>query len=129
MQMTDTNWNTLIISLGGLLTTIITGIVAILLAKINRTAIETKEAANKAAVKVEEVKTALKASDAHTDEKLDDIHTLVNSNFGVQLKISAIALRRLAGLTKDADDIAAAATADKALVEHERKQRIVDSGV
>ena len=59
MQMTDTNWNTLIIASGTFLTTIVTGIVALLLAKINRKTDETKEAAKEAAVKVEEVKTAL----------------------------------------------------------------------
>lgn len=57
----------------------------------------------------------------------DAVHTLVNSNFGVQLNIAAIALRRVADLTKEPSDIKAANIADKALADHESRQAVVDS--
>ena len=76
-----------------------------------------------------------------TDKKLDEnheigvanhdlnvqVHTLVNSNMGTQLKISAIALQRVADYSKHPDDIAAATLAAKLLAEHETKQSIVDA--
>jgi hypothetical protein len=58
------------------------------------------------------------------------IHTLVNSNMGVQLKISAVFARRIANMTKGTtegpDDERAATLAEQYLNEHEAKQRIVD---
>ena len=78
------------------------------------------------AVQVEQVKIALAGRGERTDKKLTDIHTLVNSNMSVQLRISAVALRRLADLTRDAGDEAAAALAESGYHEHEAKQRIVD---
>jgi H+/gluconate symporter-like permease len=116
MQMTDTNLNTLITSFFGLLTAIVTAIVAIYLAKINRKTDETKDAA-----KVEEVKTALVGSDAKTDQKLNEIHSLVNSKFTTLLKTNAIALRRVANVSKDKDDEAAAVYAETALADHEKE--------
>jgi ABC-type transport system involved in cytochrome bd biosynthesis fused ATPase/permease subunit len=99
---------------------------------------EVKDAAEKAAtaaVKVEEVKQRLETTTATNAGMLAQIakvgeatHTLVNSNMGTQLKISAVALRRVAELTKHPDDLAAADLADKGLHEHEGKQAIVDSG-
>lgn len=93
-----------------------------------------------AAAKVEITKATLAASTSKVDAKLDGIaavaldtqktgeqvHTLVNSNMGVQLRISMIALKRLADLTKDPDDIAAAEQATKLYREHEAKQAKVD---
>ena len=55
-----------------------------------------------------------------------DNHTLLNSNMGAQLKIGAVALRRLAELTKHPDDLAAASLAEKLLSDHEAKQAVVD---
>jgi hypothetical protein len=57
------------------------------------------------------------------------IHTLVNSNMGAQLKIAAVALRRLADNTTHPDDVAAAVLAEKLLHEHEIKQASVDAKV
>lgn len=90
--------------------------------------------------KVEEVKQVLAETTAIADEKLTEltkitlatqkqgeaIHTLVNSNMGIQLKISAVALRRIADMTQHTDDIKAAQVADDALAEHNKKQEIVD---
>jgi hypothetical protein len=59
----------------------------------------------------------------------DATHTLVNSNFGVQLKISALALHRVAELTGHPDDKAAAEIAEKAYQEHLAKQAVVDAAV
>jgi hypothetical protein len=80
-----------------------------------------------AARKVAEVKSDLKISDARTATKLDDIHTLVNANMGAQLKISSVALRRVADLTEHPEDEAAAVVAERLLAEHENKQAVVDS--
>ncbi len=95
-----------------------------------------KASADKAAVKTEEVKTSLQETTKATDAKLEKIentanatHVLVNSNMGAQLKISAIALRRLAVNTKDPGDEAAAIVAEKALAEHQGKQDKVDTTI
>lgn len=93
-----------------------------------------KSSANKAADKAEQVKVDLKESNAQTDDKLnaialvaDKTHTLVNSNMGAQLRISAVALRRVADITKHPDDDAAANLAENVLKEHEAKQAVVDA--
>lgn len=57
------------------------------------------------------------------------IHTLVNSNMGVQLEISAVSLRRNATATKDPEDIRVAELAEAALKNHQVQQRIVDKGM
>ena len=84
--------------------------------------------------KVAEVKSDLAASDAKTVAQLNKMevtgektHILVNSNMGVQLKLSAAALRRLANLTSDPDDVEAATLAETMLAEHNKKQAIVDA--
>lgn len=56
----------------------------------------------------------------------DDTHTLVNSNYGFQLKISATALRKVAAASMDPEDIAAALLAERLLKDHEAKQKVVD---
>lgn len=55
-----------------------------------------------------------------------DTHTLVNSNMGTQLKISAVALAQLAAYTKNPEDAKAAKIAQQALEAHEAKQKAVD---
>ena len=84
-------------------------------------------------LKVEEVKSTLARTGAATELKLIEIanvgiavHTLVNSNMGVQLKLNAVVSRRLAEITKDRADLAAAELAQGLLHEHEAKQAIVD---
>lgn len=87
-----------------------------------------------AAKKVEAVKVALEASGKATDKKLDAIaevgdatHTLVNNNMGIQLKLNAVTLRRLAGITKKTGDREAAIAAEKLYAEHMAKQAVVDA--
>jgi hypothetical protein len=108
--------------------------------KVEQVAIKQESAAkatadklNDAAGKVAEVKDALKASDETTANKLDDIaktgeaiHVLVNSSMSAQLKISMIALKRVAELTRHPDDLAASQLAEKLYHEHEAKQAKVD---
>lgn len=55
------------------------------------------------------------------------VHVLVNSNMGIQLKISAIALRRLAEISKSPKDKEAAKLAEAAFADHELKQAKVDA--
>lgn len=58
----------------------------------------------------------------------DAVHTLVNSNMGVQLEISEIALGRLAKLPgASKEDIAAWEKARNLLAAHVANQAIVDS--
>ena len=87
---------------------------------------EARKAAEQAAGKVEAVKNTLDETTLSTDKKLNDIHTLVNSNMGVQLKIAATALKRIASMTSHPDDIAASNLANTKLAEHESKQNEVD---
>jgi hypothetical protein len=58
----------------------------------------------------------------------DKTHTLVNSNMGIQLMLNAVVTRRLASITKDQDDEAAALKAEALLEAHEGKQKVVDAG-
>lgn len=116
----------LIGTLGTLLTTIASGVIAVYMAKLNRKA-------DVAAAKTEEVKETLAEVSEHTEVKLSemsivarDTHTLVNANMGRQLKISAVALRRVADITNDADDISAAEDAESIYQEHMTKQWVVD---
>lgn len=110
--------------------TIIAGIVAIFLGYMQYS---TKVSVVQSAEKVEIVKTTLDEAKEEIVEKVDEIvvttdkvHGLVNSNMAIQLKISAVALRRLADLTKNPTDIQAAELAEASLEEHMRKQKIVD---
>lgn len=57
-----------------------------------------------------------------------DTHTLVNSNMGMQLGISATALAKIADFTKKPKDREIAEKAKQLLEEHNAKQAIVDSG-
>ncbi len=89
---------------------------------------EVKKNTQKAAVKVEEVKETLQTTSMATSNKLEaiakmgeSIHTLVNSNMLAQLKISMVALSRVADVTNDPKDRAAAELAEKLYREHEMK--------
>lgn len=63
----------------------------------------------------------------HTVSKSTDaIHTLVNSNMGIQLKLGAELSRWKAVQTGQTADLEAAAKAEQMLREHEAKQAIVD---
>jgi len=105
-----------------------------------------RDVADKAVVavgKVEEVKQTLNETTKVSDRKMNElsrvaiesqktgeaIHVLVNSSMSAQLKISMIALRRIAEMTSNQDDKAAASLAEKLFHEHEGKQAQVDSGV
>jgi hypothetical protein len=60
-------------------------------------------------------------------QKLTEIHTLVNNDHGVSLRLAASALRRVADMTKDPGDIQAALDAKAASDDHDAKQKIVDA--
>lgn len=98
------------------------------------TASDAKIEVVKVAEKAEQVKTTLEVSTKKTDAALiglarvaKDTHTLVNSNMGIQLKLHAATSKRLALISKDPDDIAAAELAELLFQEHNKKQAIVDS--
>jgi short subunit fatty acids transporter len=79
--------------------------------------------AKEVAVKVAEVKQTLETKSETTEKKLDEIHVAVNGAMSSQMKISAVALRRVADLSKHADDIAAAELAEKTYQDHMSKQQ------
>ena len=82
-----------------------------------------------AAFKVDEVKTTLAEQTAATSHKLDDIHTLVNSNMGTQLKLNSVLARRLADLPGATEaDRTAATDAERMYNDHVAKQAVVDGG-
>jgi hypothetical protein len=62
------------------------------------------------------------------DVVTDKIHTLVNSNFGEQLKINVVSARALYELTKSPLDKALLEEAQRRLAEHEAKQAMIDGG-
>ena len=80
-----------------------------------------------AAGNAEEVKTTLAAVTAQQDGKLDRIHTLVNSNMGVQLRMTAELARWKAVQTRDPQHIAEAENAERLYREHVEKQAAVDA--
>lgn len=97
--------------------------------KANRERAEVKEKveAVKVAVSEETTKNAVKLeSIAKTAES---VHILVNSSMSSQMKISSVALRRLADITKHNEDVVAAELAERLYKEHEYKQREVDDKV
>ncbi len=86
------------------------------------------------AAKTEEVKRTLEATDVKTAMRLDNMadvaaatHTLVNNKMAVQLQLNAVVMRRLAGLTNDAEDVRAASAAEDLYREHMAKQAAVDA--
>jgi hypothetical protein len=90
--------------------------------------------AKEAAGKVAEVKETLIDSTQDTGDKLAGLlkigeatHSLVNSNFGVQLEIGAIALERVAEYSKKPEDMEVAKMARKRFEEHAAKQKAVDA--
>lgn len=99
--------------------------------EVKTTVAETSKAA---ATKADGVAEQLIKTTAATDATLANltdtnakIHTLVNSNMATQLKIAALALRRVADMTRHPDDVAAAVTAERAYADHQSKQQVVDS--
>lgn len=55
-----------------------------------------------------------------------DNHTLLNSNMGVQLKVTALALERIAEITKEPGDIIVAQAAREAYDAHIKSQKTID---
>lgn len=80
-----------------------------------------------AAVKVEQTKTTLAATTAVTNNKLNEIHTLVNSDHGITLRLWSTAVQRIADLTGKSEDQSLANEAKLQSEEHEKKQALVDS--
>lgn len=124
------------IAIVALMGTVFTGIMSYFMAKqtlaanqANKIAADSNKTAKESSEKLDETNTVAKDSNEKLEKLVvvaDDTHTLVNSNMGVQLMMTSSALRRIADLTKQPEDIKAADEAKALLVEHERKQKIVD---
>jgi hypothetical protein len=103
---------------------------------------EVRAQATVAARGVDEVKVTLKETTEASTKQLTEIakvgvetqktteavHVLVNSAMSKALNVAAVALRRVATLTKESEDEKAARLAEAAYRDHEAKQRIVDQG-
>lgn len=81
-----------------------------------------------------EIKSKLEVTAKARDQKLEAIaktgeavHVLVNSNMSAALKTCAVAMRRVADITKAKGDIDAANLAEELSRDHEAKQSIVDT--
>jgi ribose 1,5-bisphosphokinase PhnN len=100
-----------------------TAVIGLLIAYLqNRTKVALERAANRGEAKVEEIKTTLVEATGNVGDKLDVIHSLVNSGMTNQMKLTAMALRRVAELSNNPRDLAIAETADKTLKEQEESQ-------
>jgi len=88
--------------------------------------IRSKKRGEEAKAAVQEVKITLAETGAQTNKKLDAIHTLVNSEYGIALRAGATALEKIAAMTKTADDIESAKVARQMADDHDRKQRDLD---
>lgn len=87
-------------SLFALIGTIFTGILAYLMSRVHR-----QLHANAVAV-------------GNIQDGVDEVHSLVNSNLQAQIKIAAVALRRIAEMTRHPDDELAATLAEKLYGDH-----------
>lgn len=112
---------------------LVNGLVVILVARLNIAATaaalavgEVKIKAAEAAEIVKEVKTNLEETNSAVDKKLTDIHTLVNSQLGVALKLNAANSRWRALQSGKAEDIQAAEQAEELLHKHENNQADLD---
>jgi hypothetical protein len=65
---------------------------------------------------------------ANTAEVTAKIHTLVNSQFGEQLKINVVSAQALYDTTNNPVHLALLTEAKRRLKDHEEKQETVDSG-
>ncbi len=68
----------------------------------------------------------IRATGEQLIQTTNKIHKLTNSGQGRVLKVAAIALRRVADLTRDRGDVAAALEAERALKDHVSNQELVD---
>ncbi len=82
------------------------------------------EVAKSAALKLAARKVEKAAN--RVEEKLGDVHTLVNSEHGKTLAALAVSLRTVYELSPTAENLKAAADADRASKYHEWKQSVVD---
>lgn len=79
---------------------------------------------NRARVAAEDVRDTLETKTIASDEKLDVIHDLVNSDMGQEKLRVARALQRVAELTKDVADIEAAKAAIIDYNDHQKRQKL-----
>ena len=122
--------------------TVFTGVMAYLMARLNDKQERAAKKTEEAAVKTEEVRTTLKENQVCLDEKLDaaareraemvkvgkDTHTLVNSQRGATLRALAVALRIIARDRPTPENVAAAERAEHDSRDHETEQAKVDAG-
>lgn len=91
--------------------------------------------ADVAAADVDDVRRTLRAATSASDIKLSDLadvaratHALVNSSMATQLYINMVVTRRLADLTGEPADVAAAGAASRLYDEHQGRQAVADAG-
>lgn len=129
IALTDAALNHFTDELFKMLGLLIGGVVTVLLARITRQQ-------NNAASHVRDVKEALAANDTAMRGKLDYIQDtttgtrrLVNGAMSANLRIAAVALRRIAHMTGEEEDDRGARLAEKALLDHEADLEAADRHV
>ena len=83
--------------------------------------------ARRTAQKAKEVKEVLAVTTSNQDQKMGEIHTLVNSERGILLEMYASAMEVIAKQSGDMQAIEAAKIARGMVEDHHRKQAAVDA--
>lgn len=101
--------------------------------KMDQVAALAKQTADQAAEKVREVANvaadSVRAAEQRSDrimEKTNEIHTLVNSQYGLALALILEKAIRLAEVTHDPEDIKEVEKARMKVAEHESRQHVID---
>jgi hypothetical protein len=90
---------------------------------------ETRVSLANAADAVEKVKTTLVDTSRRQEQKLREIHSFVNGDYGVALRIAATALESLAAYTKQPGDVKAASAQRHLADLHDEQERQVKNMV
>lgn len=121
--MNEQSITTIMIPVLGFLTTAFAGMMTYFMARLKYQAEAAASAAKKVAEDLEETN-KLAGSKLDTIAKTSDAtHKLVNSQMTIQLRLSAVAFRRVAELTNDPKDETIAEEAEKKLADHEAQQK------
>jgi hypothetical protein len=111
----------------GFLGTVVGAVVTVQVLNLNIKAAEAARADERAAKEVRDVKQTLHDTTASTDQKLDKIHTLVNSKLGAALKLIAEYARSRAEQSGTSEHMEAALAAEEKYREHQEQQADVDA--
>ncbi len=110
-----------------LLGTVFSGVMTYLMAKLSFQQTLAAAAARDVAVVLKDTTAVYTDKLNAIAETGNQVHTLVNSNMAIQLRINAAVTRRLANLTGDPEDERAAKVAEAMSIDHSSKQAALDA--